>query len=49
MRPHSARLTAEAVNESELTRYPADGSTRCIVNCKCELETREGKRGFSNG
>lgn len=33
---------------SHLTRTPGDGSTICITNCRCHLQTRDGLMSFHN-
>lgn len=33
---------------SDFDRWPGDGSTKCITNCRCSLEMADGAEGFSN-
>jgi hypothetical protein len=34
---------------SSLRRVPGDGSTQCVVRCKCRLQTREGLESYQLG
>lgn len=31
---------------SDMTQFPGDGTTKCLSNCDCEIETVDGDRGF---
>lgn len=50
---HCADCRAEAGKgwreASSLTRVPGDGSTECVVRCRCSIHTRDGAQSYQLG
>lgn len=46
-REASERAHTRSQGLPDLGRYPGDGSTQCLTNCKCHLEIRETDEGWN--